>query len=126
MPAIIRGMATKTEGKCSLGGLSRVKTFSDSLSCVLLVAVALLLGLGGCASRAPTSTSAEGATNASMSRLQSCSPGAPPCTAPDALETSCVDGTCRIVQCTPGHCDLDGDFKNGCESRTKGCHVNKE
>jgi hypothetical protein len=31
-----------------------------------------------------------------------------------------------MVFCIPGHCDLDGDPKNGCEARTKGCRVNKE
>jgi len=39
-------------------------------------------------------------------------------------ESACVGGTCRMVHCIPGHCDLDGDPKNGCEARTKGCRVN--
>ncbi len=41
-------------------------------------------------------------------------------------EGACLGGTCRMVFCIPGHCDLDGDPKNGCEARTKGCRVNKE
>jgi len=46
------------------------------------------------------------------------------CTAQNG-EGSCIGGTCRMVFCIPGHCDLDGDPKNGCEARTKGCRVNK-
>jgi len=38
-------------------------------------------------------------------------------------ESSCFAGTCRMVHCIPGHCDLDRDPKNGCEARTKGCRI---
>ena len=41
-------------------------------------------------------------------------------------ESACFSGTCRMVRCIPGHCDLDGDPKNGCEARTKGCRVNRD
>jgi hypothetical protein len=40
-------------------------------------------------------------------------------------DSACFEGTCRMVHCIPGHCDLDGDPKNGCEARTKGCRVNR-
>src|SRR4051812_35071159 len=38
-------------------------------------------------------------------------------------EAACFAGTCRMVHCIPGHCDLDRDPKKGCEARTKGCRI---
>ena len=43
------------------------------------------------------------------------------CTAPNA-NAACMGGTCRIISCTPGHCDTDGEPQNGCETETKTCH----
>jgi hypothetical protein len=100
---------------------------------------------------AKESTQPETAAPASAPRLQNCSAGSADCdgNAANACEVvlandpkncgacgvtcaaqngegSCLGGTCRMVFCIPGHCDLDGDPKNGCEARTKGCRVNKE
>ncbi|HYP99942.1 MAG TPA: hypothetical protein VER96_14805 [Polyangiaceae bacterium] len=36
--------------------------------------------------------------------------------------TGCLGGTCRIISCTPGHCDTDKDPENGCETVAKTCH----
>jgi hypothetical protein len=43
------------------------------------------------------------------------------CSAPNA-ESGCLGGTCRIISCTPGHCDTDKDPENGCETPAKTCH----
>jgi len=142
-----------------LAGLSRVNAFARLVSSAL-VAGALLLGLGSCASRSPLTSSAESAAKGSprpettaresTGQLQNCPAGSADCdgNAANACEAvlandpkhcgacgvgcaaangegSCVGGTCRMVFCIPGHCDLDGDPKNGCEARTKGCHVNR-
>ena len=110
-----------------------------------------LLGLGSCASRAPATVSTDSAAHQSPLPERNCSPGTADCDgdlanacevvlAEDSKncgasgvqcaaangESSCLRGTCRMVWCIPGHCDLDGDPKNGCESRTKGCRINKE
>jgi len=43
------------------------------------------------------------------------------CAAPNA-ETACLGGTCRVISCTAGHCDADGEPANGCEVEAKSCH----
>jgi len=43
------------------------------------------------------------------------------CAAPDA-DSACLGGTCRIISCSPGHCDTDNDPENGCETPAKTCH----
>jgi hypothetical protein len=43
------------------------------------------------------------------------------CSAPNA-DFACLGGTCRIISCTPGHCDTDKDPENGCETPAKTCH----
>jgi len=43
------------------------------------------------------------------------------CAAPNA-ESACMGGTCRIISCTAGHCDSDGELENGCETAAKSCH----
>lgn len=43
------------------------------------------------------------------------------CHAPDA-DSACLGGTCRIINCTPGHCDSDKNPENGCETPAKTCH----
>ena len=121
-----------------------------SLSSALLLATGLVLGLGSCASRAPATVSTDSAAHQSPLPERICSPGIADCDRDPANacevvlaedpkncgacgvqcagangESSCLHGTCRMVWCIPGHCDLDGDPKNRCESRTKGCRINK-
>ncbi len=43
------------------------------------------------------------------------------CDAPNA-ESACLGGTCRLISCSPGHCDRDGQPENGCETAAKSCH----
>ncbi len=43
------------------------------------------------------------------------------CSVPNA-DSACLGGTCRIVSCSPGHCDADKDPENGCETPAKTCH----
>lgn len=43
------------------------------------------------------------------------------CSTPNA-DSACLGGTCRIISCTPGHCDTDKDPENGCETPAKTCH----
>jgi hypothetical protein len=43
------------------------------------------------------------------------------CDAPHT-EVGCLGGTCRIIQCSPGFCDDDGDHENGRETPAKICH----
>ena len=43
------------------------------------------------------------------------------CAAPNA-EAACMGGTCRLISCTAGHCDADGEPANGCELEAKSCH----
>ncbi len=43
------------------------------------------------------------------------------CSVPNA-DSACLGGTCRIISCSPGHCDADGDPQNGCETPAKTCH----
>jgi len=52
---------------------------------------------------------------------QNCGVGGVQCAAPNA-EASCLGGTCRIISCSPGHCDSDGELQNGCETAAKSCH----
>ncbi|HEY4105252.1 MAG TPA: hypothetical protein VGM44_15250 [Polyangiaceae bacterium] len=37
-------------------------------------------------------------------------------------ESGCLGGTCRIIQCSAGFCDDDGEVANGCEVEEKVCH----
>ena len=87
------------------------------LSAALLLVMGHFLGLGSCAAPVPMA----GAANRSGSERPPCGTQ---CVGAHG-EGSCVQGACRMVSCIPGFCDLDGDFKNGCESRTKGCHINQ-
>ena len=133
-----------------VAGLARVTPLAHSAPFAPLLGVGLLLGLEGCASHTPMTSSAESAAKASTqpetaalesaARSQTCSAGSADCdgnaaNACEALlakdpkncgacgvtcaaqngEGSCLGGTCRMVFCIPGHCDLDGDPKNGCE-----------
>lgn len=76
-----------------------------------------------------------------MGRLQDCAPGTADCDrdaqngceavladdpqncgicgvqcATPHTDAACMGGTCRVIACTPGYRDLDGDPKNGCET----------
>ena len=42
------------------------------------------------------------------------------CTIPNT-DTGCMGGTCRVIHCSPGFCDEDGDAENGCETAAKTC-----
>jgi len=146
----MNGPKRETQGVCPLAGLRPVNKLARSWSSASLLTVGLLLGLGSCAARVPDPPS-EAVDPASAGRLRNCPPGTADCdrNPANACETaladdpkncgscgvqcaapngdsSCLRGTCRMIFCIPGHCDLDGDPKNGCESRTKGCRVNKE
>ena len=127
----------------------RVRTVASAS----LLAFGLLFGLASCASTESTvkgSTPPEIAAREGAGQLQNCPANRADCdgSAANACEarlandpkncgtcgvdcaaangeSSCFGGTCRMVSCIPGHCDLDGDPKNGCEARTKGCRVNR-
>ncbi|MEI9950514.1 MAG: hypothetical protein WDO74_16400 [Pseudomonadota bacterium] len=100
-----------------------------SVSPAPLLALGLVFALGSCASHAPLTPSTETAANSCEAVLandpNNCGACGVRCAGPNG-ESACLGGTCRMVYCIPGHCDLDGDPKNGCEARTKGCRVNKE
>src|SRR6187551_3140027 len=137
----------RTTGARRLAGVARVNKRPRSASSASLAVLGLLVGLLSCASRVPLASSAENAANAgpqhdSAARLQNCPAGSADCDGKltntcEAIlssdpkncgacgvrcagangESSCLDGTCRMVTCIPGHCDLDADPKNGCEAR---------
>jgi hypothetical protein len=96
--------------------MARVLAITRSISFVLLFPATHLLGLWSCASPSPATTVAETGANGACGVRCAGANG----------ESACINGACRMVRCIPGHCDLDGDPKNGCEARTKGCRVNKE
>ena len=47
--------------------------------------------------------------------VQNCGSCGTTCTAPNAT-TACVNGTCRMVACTPGFGDCNGNPNDGCET----------
>jgi hypothetical protein len=81
-----------------------------------------------------------------LGRLQDCSPGTADCDRDHAngceatladdpkncgvcgtdcsvpnTDTGCMGGTCRVVGCSSGYCDEDGEAENGCEVAAKSC-----
>jgi hypothetical protein len=42
------------------------------------------------------------------------------CSVPNT-ESGCMGGTCRVIGCSPGFCDEDGEAENGCEVAAKPC-----